>query len=85
MNNLEITTLELLEKLDNSTYWTHRSGMIFNCNGHSINVYQVNPDGSTWNEVDFFTVGSFKYDAADIKDYKAGIESYIKQLKGVEV
>jgi len=85
MNNRKITTLELLEKLDGSDYWRHESGMVFNCNGHSVNVYQVNPDGSSWNEIDFFTVGSFKYDTAELKDYKSGIESYLKQLQEVEL
>ena len=83
MINIDFSTIELIKQLEEATFWRYEGGMVFSCNGHSVNIYSIDPDQKGFNEIGFFSIGSFAKDQATEKEFSEGVQDYINQLMEV--
>ena len=81
--NIDYSTIELIKQLEEADHWTFKGGLIFSCNGHGVNIYQIDPDQSGFNEVGFYNTGSFAKDSATEEEFNTSVRNHIDQLMEV--
>ena len=82
-SNIDFSVINIIKKIQESSFWRYTGGLLFTCTGHSVNIYQINPDQKGFTETGFFSIGSFAKDQATEEEFNNGVDGYIDQLMEV--